>query len=89
MHCHGETGMHVANAYNTGMEITLTELEQAINYWRALRPSIGEERALSSEVNALANVYAMMIFNHIQTIALDMLDPGARQLLESWRIQHV
>jgi hypothetical protein len=70
------------------MEITLTELEQAINYWRMLRPSIGEERALSPEVNSLASVYAMMIFNHIKAVPLDAIDQAARQLLETWRQQH-
>lgn len=40
------------------MDISLTELEEAINYWRTLRPSVGEERALSPEVNALAAIYA-------------------------------
>ncbi|RYE71107.1 MAG: DUF3717 domain-containing protein, partial [Oxalobacteraceae bacterium] len=30
-------------------DITLSDLEQAINYWRGLRPSRGEERALSPE----------------------------------------
>ena len=34
-------------------DITLSDLEQAINYWRGLRPSRGEERALSPEVNQL------------------------------------
>ncbi len=48
------------------MDITLTELEEAINYWRSLRPSAGEERALSPEVNALATVYALMIFSRRQ-----------------------
>ena len=33
------------------MNLTLSELEQAINYWRRMRPSQGEERALSTEVN--------------------------------------
>ncbi|MGH8810142.1 MAG: DUF3717 domain-containing protein [Noviherbaspirillum sp.] len=67
------------------MDISLPELEQAINYWRSLRPSQGEERALSPEVNALATVYAMMIFNQARTIPLDALDPSAQQLLASWR----
>jgi hypothetical protein len=67
------------------MDISLPELEQAINYWRSLRPSQGEERALSPEVNALATVYAMMIFNQARTVALDALEPTTRQLLESWR----
>ncbi len=67
------------------MELTLTELEQAINYWRALRPSRGEECALSPEVNALASVYAIMIFEHATVIPFDTLPASARQLLEAWR----
>jgi hypothetical protein len=67
------------------MDISLPELEQAINYWRSLRPSQGEERALSPEVNALATVYAMMIFNQARTIPLDTLEPSTQQLLDAWR----
>lgn len=69
------------------MDISVTELEEAINYWRALRPSLGEERALSPEVNALAAIYAMMIFERARTVPLDGLDQASRQLLESWRRQ--
>lgn len=71
------------------MEITLTELEQAINHWRALRPSIGEERALSPEVNTLATVYALMIFNGIKSVPADTLDPVSVTLLETARKQQV
>lgn len=67
------------------MDLTLTELEQAINYWRRVRPSTGEERALSSEVNTLANVYAMMIFQRAHAFTLDSLDPAARELIDAWR----
>lgn len=74
-------------AFDIFMEITLTELEQAINYWRSARPSTGEERALSPEVNKLANVYALMIFNHARSVALESLDPAVRHLLEAWRQQ--
>jgi hypothetical protein len=70
------------------MELTLTELEKAINYWRTLRPSTGEERALSPEVNALATVYAMMIFNRVKSVPLDTFDATSQQLLETWRSQH-
>ena len=66
------------------MEITLTELEQAINHWRILQPSRGEERALSAEVNALANVYAQMIFERVRSLPLDGIEPRARQLLDDW-----
>lgn len=69
------------------MEITLTELEQAINYWRALRPSSGEERALSPEVNALATAYALMIFNGVKAIPVSSLDHTSEKLFEAWRQQ--
>ena len=75
-------------ALDTLMEITLTELEKAINYWRSARPSTGEERALSPEVNALADVYALMIFSHARSVALESLKPAARQLLEAWQQQN-
>ena len=66
------------------MQITLPELEQAINHWRIVRPSRGEERALSVEVNALANVYALMIFQQAKTVSLESIEPQARQLLIDW-----
>jgi hypothetical protein len=67
------------------VNLTLSELEQAINYWRRMRPSQGEERALSAEVNALADVYALMIFYRAATFPLDDLAPVARELIEAWR----
>jgi len=67
------------------MELTVNELEQAINYWRRQRPSTGDERALSAEVNVLANIYALMIFDRVRTRPLDMLDPAARALIDAWR----
>ncbi len=66
------------------MDITLNHLEQAINYWRTLRPSTGEERALSPEVNALANVYAMMIFERHTSIPVAALDAICQKLIASW-----
>lgn len=68
------------------MDLTLTELEQAINYWRRMRPSTGEERALSAEVNALANVYALMIYRRAQAFTLESLNPAARALVDAWRL---
>ncbi len=67
------------------MELTVNELEQAINYWRRQRPSTGDERALSVEVNVLASVYALMIFERARACPLDTLDPAARELIAAWR----
>jgi hypothetical protein len=67
------------------MDLTLTELEQAINYWRRMRPSTGEEHALSAEVNALADVYALMIFQRARELKLEALPTEARDLIDAWR----
>jgi hypothetical protein len=69
------------------MNISLTELEEAINYWRRQRPATGEECALSPEVNRLADIYAMMIFEGIAARPLDTIDTAARQLLTLWQQQ--
>jgi hypothetical protein len=74
-------------AYNKSMEITLIEIEQAINYWRALRPSIGEQHALSPEVDALATVYALMIFKRVKSVPVEALDQTAVSLVDAWRKQ--
>lgn len=66
------------------MEVSLTELEQAINHWRTLKPSTGEECALSPEVNALASAYALLIYHRHAGIPLANLDPVPRQLIQSW-----
>ena len=65
--------------------LTLTDLEQAINYWRIQRPATGEECALSPEVNALADLYAMMIIERLHEVAPDRIDSVARQLIDAWR----
>lgn len=65
--------------------LTLTELEQAINYWRNLNPSTGEESALSAEVNALATIYALMIFHQQNATALHDLPPKVQTLLQAWQ----
>ena len=70
-------------------DITLSELEQAINHWRGLRPSRGEERALSPEVNQLAQVYALMIYERLHSVPRTRVDNGALSLIDAWRQQRV
>jgi hypothetical protein len=70
-------------------DITLSDLEQAINYWRGLRPSRGEERALSPEVNQLAEVYALMIYERMRTLPTARIGAGVMALIEAWRGQRV
>jgi hypothetical protein len=74
-----------AAAYNTRMNIHLTDLEQAINFWRNRRPSTGEERALSREVDTLATLYALMIFHRVKTLPVEQIEEDARTLIDAWR----
>jgi hypothetical protein len=69
------------------MNISLTELEEAINYWRRQRPATGEECALSPEVNTLAGVYAMMIFEGMTTTPAEALDTRVQELFTVWQQQ--
>lgn len=68
------------------MDVILTELEDAINYWRRMKPATGDERALSPEVNALADAYALMIFERSKVLPLSSLSDAALVLIEAWRL---
>lgn len=65
--------------------ILLTDLEQAINYWRQHKPSQGEEARLCAEAAALAVPYAMLIMTRRQTLQPDELAPAARLAYQAWR----
>lgn len=67
------------------MNITLTQLEQAINFWRNRHPSTGEEQKLCPEANALATPYAQMIVQHLQHLEIDTLSDPAQGALAQWR----
>lgn len=68
-------------------DLPLAELEQAINYWRNLRPSQGEERALAPEVNQLAEVYALMIYERLRSLPAARIGAGAQALIDAWCAQ--
>ena len=67
------------------MDLSVQELEAAINYWRERHPARGSEMALGPEVNLLALVYALMIFRRMATIDTESLDPDVQQVLDDWR----
>lgn len=69
------------------MELTLYDLEHAINYWRKHKPSTGEEKTLSPEVNTLARLYALMIFRRITKLVPADIDSTSNELINHWRTQ--
>ncbi|QKH35565.1 DUF3717 domain-containing protein [Achromobacter pestifer] len=64
--------------------ITLPQLEQAINYWRNISPSVGDESRLCPEAAALATPYALMIMAHRREIPVAELSEPARAALAGW-----
>ncbi|WP_017525250.1 DUF3717 domain-containing protein [Pusillimonas noertemannii] len=62
----------------------LTELEAAINYWRNVSPSQGEEQALCAQAAALAEPYALMIYERRGEIEAEALSSKAQQALAEW-----
>lgn len=63
-------------------DLTITELEAAINYWRTLSPAAGEALVLCPEASALSEPYALMIVQRQQAID-EMQLSGAAQA--AWR----
>jgi hypothetical protein len=66
-------------------EISITELEAAINYWRHTQPAVGEELRLARPAAALAEPYAMLIMTRRASVAYEQLDPEAVEAIRAWR----
>jgi len=68
------------------MDLTVQELEAAITLAER-RPARGHEYALAPEVNLLAGIYALMIYQSATTINTGTLPADAQLLLRGWRAQ--
>ncbi|WP_322058804.1 DUF3717 domain-containing protein [Paraburkholderia sp. J63] len=65
-------------------DISITELEAAINFWRNRSPSSGDELALCKEASALSKPYALLIVQRRNVFSPERLDPAARAAWESY-----
>ncbi len=65
-------------------EITINELEAAINFWRARSPSTGDELVLCKEASALSKPYALMIVQRQHLLTQEGLDEIARNAWYSY-----
>jgi predicted Fe-S protein YdhL (DUF1289 family) len=63
--------------------IHITDIESAINYWRALKPS-PDGVTLAPELRALAEVYALMIYHHQELAAEKGFPPKAFAAWHAW-----
>lgn len=61
----------------------ITDIESAINWWRARRPSPDGITACP-EVRALAEVYALMVYRHEPECDEDSMPAAARQAWLDW-----
>jgi hypothetical protein len=65
-------------------DITIHELEDAINFWRARSPSSGDELVLCKEASALSKPYALLIVQRQTTLSPEGLDAIAREAWNSY-----
>ena len=63
--------------------IHITDIEAAINYWRARKPS-PDGVALPEETRALAEVYALMVYFHEDEADEASMPPKARDAWLQW-----
>ena len=63
--------------------IHITDIESAINHWRALKPS-PDGVTLAPELRALAEVYALMIYHHQDEAAEQGFPPNAYAAWRAW-----
>ncbi|HET7772988.1 MAG TPA: DUF3717 domain-containing protein [Burkholderiaceae bacterium] len=67
------------------MDVSLQDLEAAINWWRNRRPAQGESMTLAPEVAALAKPYALLIWRRQASLPAEQLSEPARAALATWR----
>ena len=63
--------------------IHITDIETAINHWRERAPACAG-MALAPQVQALAEVYALMVYRHEDAVDEDRLPPEALQAWMGW-----
>jgi len=63
--------------------IHITDIEAAINHWRAKRPT-AEGAALAFELQALAEVYALMVYHHEDLADEFSLPVAAAEAFQDW-----
>ena len=63
--------------------IHITDIESAINYWRAKSPS-PDGVTLASELRALASVYALMVFYREDDVEIAGFPPDAMTAWLAW-----
>jgi hypothetical protein len=65
-------------------EITIYELEAAINFWRVRSPSTGDELSLCREASALSKPYALLIVQRRTKLPEEGLEPAARAAWDAY-----
>ena len=84
--CTNAIGQPLAFVDNRATDaITLPQIEAAINYWRNVSPSVGDESRLCPEAAALAAPYALMIMSHRRELPATEIGDQARDALARWQ----
>lgn len=69
-------------AANQNQEISIVEIERAINYWRALFPSSRDTMTLCPQASSLAELYARMILFQMNQISWSEFSAQSRKAFQ-------
>lgn len=64
--------------------IHISDIEAAINHWRARDDGTRTEPALSPPLNALAELYGRMVYHREEAVAEEALGSAAREAWLAW-----
>jgi Protein of unknown function (DUF3717) len=76
-------GMHLDSS-EILTQISLSDLEVAINRARAALPSQGTDHQLASDVSVLANLYGKMIYYKQVVVPMQLLSDAEQIVLLNW-----
>lgn len=81
----GGPGMATASGYDPSpmAGIHITDIESAINYWRHKKPA-PDGFSLATETRALAEIYALMVYQHAHDVDEYALPPAALAAWLAW-----
>jgi hypothetical protein len=68
----------------TPRQVTIGDLETAINRARSTQPASGPESVLTLEMATLAALYGRLIWERVESIDFDRLTDGERIALRLW-----
>jgi hypothetical protein len=68
-----------------GTRLSIEDVESAINRYRRVHESTGDECTMDHSLSQMAHVYGQMIWDRSDGVDVQKLDKDVRQLFLEWR----